>query len=104
MAQALVQPLTPSLNGFELAAIDPTLSLLAPASAQVPGTGVDPSKIFVSVNGVGAGEWILLCNSSTADRSYCVSTAYGSTWKYAGVNGSINMAAGSAIKDANPQW
>ena len=92
------------LTSATLAALDPSLSLLAAPTSQTPGPGVDPTRLYVYVGGLAPNDWFLICNSSTADRSYCVSASYGGAWKYASYLGNINGAAGSAIKDAAPQW
>lgn len=92
------------LTSAALAALDPSLSAVGAPSSQTAGPGVDPARLYVYVGGAVPNDWFLICNSSTADRSYCISASYGGAWKYASYLGTINGAAGSAIKDANPTW
>jgi hypothetical protein len=88
------------LTSAGLHAIDARIST-TPASGVNAGSGADPSQVGVYPLG---GDSILLCNASTADRSYCIQTAYPGSWIYGMATGSIYSAAYAVIHRISNTW
>jgi hypothetical protein len=87
-----------------LHAINPALSATGADGALAPGAGADPSRIGVWVWGTAGAENLLLCNTSQADRSYCIETQPGNPWVYGKAEGSVNAAAGATTNGASFWW
>ena len=80
------------------------LSATAGDGALLPGPAADPSRIAVYVLGTGADERLLVCNTSKADRSYCIYTAYGKYWRYGMGVGNVQYAASLVTKNLVWWW
>lgn len=87
-----------------LNAINPALSATAPSGEQLPGPTADPTRIGVWVWGEGDEQNLLLCNASTADRSYCIQRAGTQSPVYGSDGGSIYAAAGATTHGASWWW
>lgn len=91
--------LTPS----GLHAIDPRLSATGADGLLAPGPTADPSRVGVWVWGATGAENLLLCNTSQADRSYCIETQPGNQWVYGSTTTNVNGTAG-AITNGTVWW
>jgi hypothetical protein len=93
------------LNPTQLHAIDPALSATGADQALTPGPTADPSRVGVWVWGAAGAENFMVCNTSQADRSYCVLTQTGSkTWTYGSSVGNVNAAAGATSQGLSSTW
>ena len=82
------------LTSPELHAIDPSISDLYGVISMAPGAAADPSRIRVWVwKGATGQENLMMCNTSRADRSYCVKTVPGQAWTYGKAEGTIGTAS-----------
>lgn len=90
------------LTSAKLAALDPDLSATAPSGTVAPGAGADPSQIGVYV--WGTPQHMEVCNTSQADRSYCIHTIHGQYWDYGSALGTINQAAGATNNRTSTTW
>jgi hypothetical protein len=86
-----------------LHAIDPTLSATGADGLLAPGASADPSRVGVWVWGTAGAENLLLCNTSQADRSYCIETQPGNQWVYGSSTTNVNGTAG-AITNGKVSW
>ncbi|MDQ1494472.1 MAG: polysaccharide biosynthesis protein PslG, partial [Actinomycetota bacterium] len=92
------------LDPTQLHAIDPTLSATGADQALLPGATADPSRVGVWVWGTAGAENLLLCNTSKADRSYCIETQAGNQWVYGKAEGNVNAAAGATSNGSIWWW
>jgi hypothetical protein len=92
------------LDSPALHAIDPALSDQPAVGDLAPGGQADPSRIGVWVWTTSLGETLLLCNTSRADRSYCIETIYRKSWTYAHADGSVYAAAGALNYGYSQTW
>ena len=91
------------LTSAKLAELDPSLSAQAGDGQLAPGAAADPSKIGVFVWGT-APQHMEVCNTSQADRSYCVHTVHGQYWDYGSAAGNFNTAAGATNNRTSTSW
>lgn len=75
----------------------PQLSPTPALADAAPGPSADPSRIYVSVTGSGAGAVAVLCNASRADRGFCVWARADGTFVYGKAEGTIATAARSLL-------
>ena len=87
-----------------LHAINPALSATGADGALAPGPSADPSRVGVWVWGTAGAENLLLCNTSQAERSYCIETQHGNPWVYGKADGTVNAAAGATSKGSIWWW
>jgi len=92
------------LSPTQLHAIDPTLSATGSNGTLAPGATADPSRVGVWVFGTAGAESLLLCNTSQADRSYCIQTQAGNPWTYGSAVGNVNAAAGATTNGTSWWW
>jgi len=92
------------LTTAQLHAIDPALSATGADAALAPGPTADPSRVSVYVWGTAGSEILMLCNTSRADRSYCVLTQAGTPWTYGSSVGNVNAAAGATSQGLSTTW
>jgi hypothetical protein len=92
------------LTPAALHAINPALSASGAVGTLLPGATADPSRVLVSVWGTAGAENLLLCNTSQADRSYCIETQAGNPWVYGKAEGSVNAAAGATTNGTSWWW
>jgi hypothetical protein len=93
------------LNSTVLHAAVPQISATPAIATLWPGASADPTRVAVRGWKSSAGiENLMLCNTSQADRSYCIWTAPGAGWTYGKAEGPINAAAGSLSSGASWSW
>lgn len=92
------------LSTAVLNSLNPALSATAPNGDLLPGPAADPARVGVWVWSDAEGEILLLCNSSKADRSYCIQNRYGSSPTYGSSDGSIYGTAGATTSGATWWW
>jgi len=93
------------LTSSVLHAAVPSISATPASGKDTPGATADPSRILVSVWKTSAGvQNLLLCNTSQADRSYCVKTSIGAGWTYGHFDGSIGSAAVAIVNGNTLVW
>lgn len=90
-----------ALTASDLNAVDPRISPSAAPGDVAAGAGADPSQIGVYPWETGDG--VLLCNTSQADRSYCVLTFWRGLWTYGSAVGILYAAAGATIHEAEAE-
>lgn len=90
-----------ALTAKDLNAVDPRISPIAAPGDAPAGAGADPSQIGVYPWETGDG--VLLCNTSRADRSFCVLTFWRGLWTYGSTVGNLYAAAGATIRDAEAE-
>lgn len=90
-----------ALTSSDLNAVDPRISPIAAPGDVAAGAGADPSQIGVYPWETGDG--VLLCNTSQADRSYCVLTFWRGLWTYGSAVGILYAAAGATIRAAEAE-
>lgn len=92
-----------TLTAADLHAVDPRISATAADPALAPGAAASPDRIGVYPAQSGQ-DWLTLCNTSQADRSYCISTVWHGAWAYGSAAANINTAAGATIKGTSASW
>jgi hypothetical protein len=92
-----------ALTAADLHAADPRISTTAADPRLMPGGSASPDRIGV-YPGQNGQDWLVLCNTSQADRSYCISTVWRGAWAYGSATGNINQAAAATIKGASASW
>jgi polysaccharide biosynthesis protein PslG len=91
------------LTSAELHAAAPTISATAAVGTDQPGPLADASRVRIWVTNTVAGQYLVLCNTSQADRSYCISSVPGKGWTYGKAEGSISAAV-SATNQSRSWW
>ena len=87
-----------------LHAEDPDISEVPAMFTDAPGPDADPSRVVVWVTKTSSGqENLLVCNTSQADRSYCITTTVGQGWTYGKAEGTIGTAT-SDIRNRRTWW
>ena len=82
--------------------IDPLISAQPADPAALPGPDADPSEVGVWVFDT-AGENVLICNRSKADRSYCIWGTPDGSWTY-GYSENVIYATTSYITAGYVKW
>jgi hypothetical protein len=85
------------LTNAELHSLDPALSTQPADGGKLPAPSADPSRIGIWLWGTGPDEHLLLCNTSRADRSYCVWGKPDGTWSYGSVESAIFPTAAATL-------
>jgi polysaccharide biosynthesis protein PslG len=89
------------LTSAALHAVDARISSEPPAGDTPPGAAADPTRVGVYAWG---SDGVLLCNTSQADRSYCILTSWRKSWTYGSATGTIYAAAGATIHHLSTRW
>jgi hypothetical protein len=92
------------LTPTELHNLDPALSATGANGTLLPGPTADPSRILVSVWGPAGAENLLVCNTSQADRSYCIQKPGSGAWRFGKAEGTVNAAAGATTNGTVWWW
>ncbi len=96
-----------SYTGITSAAINRISTQISATPADpalIPGTAARPERVGVWTAGSGADQSLLICNTSKADRSYCIYTVHGSFWRYGKAESNIYAAAGATTSNASSWW
>ena len=87
--------LTPAaLNSNSGGKISTTMGSLT----QLPGTSADPSRMVIWAPTAGAAGDLWLCNTSTADRSYCIWLTPDRAWTYGMADGPVEDASRATLR------
>lgn len=92
------------LSPAVLSSLDPVLSDRPADGSLLPGPDADPARIGVWVWTDAQGEELLICNTSTADRSYCAEALQGRGWAYGHAAGTVYAAAGATTRGTSTSW
>jgi hypothetical protein len=92
-----------TLASADLHAVDARISATPANGAIVPGASASPDRIGVYPGQTGQ-DWLTLCNSSQADRSYCITTVWRGVWIYGSAAGTIYDAASATISGSSTTW
>jgi hypothetical protein len=92
------------LTSAGLRALSPQISATPAAVDVMPGASAKPERIAVFVWGAGAEQNLLLCNTSTADRSYCIWSVYNRFWTYGKAESAITVAADGILTGRTAWW
>jgi polysaccharide biosynthesis protein PslG len=93
------------LTRTALHALAPEISETAPNQKLMPGATADPSRVSVSVwKALTGQQFLMLCNTSQADRSYCIKTAPTATWVYGSTTDTINATADAIVHGRTFSW
>jgi polysaccharide biosynthesis protein PslG len=89
------------LTSAGLNAIDSRLSATPAPGSVTPGPSADPSQIWVYPLTATS---LMLCNTSQADRSYCIAATHLGSWIYGMATGTVYAAAGAVIHAESNTW
>lgn len=92
------------IDSAALHAIDPRISATPAKLDQRPGPGNDPSRVFTLFASSGGVPHLLVCNTSTAERHYCIVTAFASLWRYGTWDKTLQEAATATWTGAAKYW
>jgi type II secretory pathway pseudopilin PulG len=89
----------------DLHAVSPEISEAAPDQQAQPGPAADPSRIFISTWKAADGQqFLLVCNASQSNLSYCIKTSPAGGWTYGNWQGSINAARSATMDGRTWDW
>ena len=92
------------LTPTELHKLDASLSSTGSDNTLAPGPTADPSRVGIWVWGASGAENLLVCNTSQADRSYCIEKPAGAPWRFGKAEANVNTAAGATTNGSVWWW
>ena len=92
------------LTSAKLNAMSSSISATPADGGVLPGPTAKPDQIGVYVWGTGVNETLLLCNTSRADRTFCIWTVHGRFWTYGKAETNIWNTAGGILYGHTQSW